>query len=755
MIERKRDLRVFLNQPPRFGYRGTGSDWFYRLQRAAAEGGFKRSLLLDGEFKFVDSLLSLNKNFWGDYLAKWQLNVTPYASAALSDTALLAQNEAARKHRADLYTETLEKQYQVSSASEAVKLFKKDYDKQTAEIDEAARKIPMPSFIDNPPLTLDAQIKYRTEKVAGVVPATVSTFENLSGGTVGFAFKAGVVPESLLFCLPALPDLLTSVGVIKDGNPISYTDMRDALRREILDLSMYFSTNYRTQRVEFVARASGSNLSETEAALGWLQTSLHHADLRSENLPRIRDAVDQALVWSRDRMRGSPESWVDEPALSYWRQNNPLLLSANCFLTQTHALHRLRWLLRDPSSPQQAAQFARFLLSVKQAAFNESLKSSGNGVIRAGLGKLLDSLDAQFGSSQAEDSLTPMRDAVLDLKRNLPDIPDESLPADWAYLCDQMLHDFNVPATAALDQIKATLDLLLEKGNARIFEIAATATQEKLRPAIAAIADSLSSGHVARQTYSSMPLIVSRLQQRFPGLTTPLYVGLIDDNTRSGVHYNTANCASYLDTNTSTLIDFLAARLYGGGGAHSMFMKTWGAGLAYSNGLRSNESSGRILYYAERCPDLAQTMQFVVNELKNAPHDPSLADYAVAQAFAGSRAASNYEARGEAIAADLADGVGPEIITRFRTKIMQLRKDPDLYDKVQGRMEAVYGLVLPGYGPSAEKSVKKADANYFVIGPESQMQSYEKYLKEAENGAKLYRIYPRDYWIVEPLQKQD
>ena len=748
-------MRVFLNQPPRFGYRGTGSDWFYRLQRAAAEGGFKRSLLLDDEFKFVDSLLALNKNFWVDYLTKWQLNVTPYASAALSDTSLLAQNEAARKHRAELYTEKLEKQYQVSSATEAVKSFKREYDKNTAEIDDAAKKIPMPSFIDNPPLTLDAQIKYRTEKVAGVVPAVISTFDNLSGGTVGLAFKASVVPESLLFYLPGLPNLLTSVGVIKDGKPISYTDMHDALRREILDLNMYFSTNYRSQRVEFVARASGSDLKETEAALGWLQTTLHHADLRPENLPRIRDAVDQALVWSRDRMRGSPESWVDEPALSYWRQNNPVLLSANCFLTQTHAFHRLRWLLREPSSPQQATQFAHFMLSVKQAAFNEAAKSTGNGIIRGALGKLLDSLDNQLGSSQAEDSLSPMRDAVLDLKRNLPDIPDESLPADWAYLCDQMLHDFNVPAHVALEQMKATLDLLLQKGNARLFEIASTTTQEQIKPAVVAVLDSLGSGHATHQNYSSMPLIVNRLQQRFPGLTTPLYVGLLDDNTRSGVHYNTANCASYLDTNTSTLIDFLAARLYGGGGAHSMFMKTWGAGLAYSNGLRSNESTGRLLYYAERCPDLAQTMQFVVNELKKAPRDPSLADYAVAQAFAGSRAASNYEARGEAIAADLADGVGPEIVTRFRSKIMDLRKDPNLYDKVQARMEAVYGLVLPGYGASAEKSVKKADANYFVIGPETQMQSYEKYLKQAENGAKLYRIYPRDYWIVEPLQKQD
>jgi hypothetical protein len=39
-------------------------------------------------------------------------------------------------------------------------------------------------------------------------------------------------------------------------------------------------------------------------------------------------------------------------------------------------------------------------------------------------------------------------------------------------------------------------------------------------------------------------------------------------------------------------------------------------------------------------------------------------------------------------------------------------------------------------------------ANYFVIGSEKQMAAYEAYLKSVEGeGTKLYRIYPRDYWI--------
>src|SRR5690606_32450865 len=136
-----------------------------------------------------------------------------------------------------------------------------------------------------------------------------------------------------------------------------------------------------------------------------------------------------------------------------------------------------------------------------------------------------------------------------------------------------------------------------------------------------------------RQRDSQTPIVKARLQQRAPEATMPIYVGLVNENARAGVLVNTADCASFAQFTPEGLIDFLAARLYGGGGARSMFTKAWSAGLAYSNGLRSRETTGRIVYYAERCPDLAQTMQFVVSELKKSPNDPALGDYAVAQAF--------------------------------------------------------------------------------------------------------------------------
>jgi Zn-dependent M16 (insulinase) family peptidase len=335
--------------------------------------------------------------------------------------------------------------------------------------------------------------------------------------------------------------------------------------------------------------------------------------------------------------------------------------------------------------------------------------------------------------------------AVEDLGQTLGDIPDASLSRDVAYLCDRMARDLAIPAQQTLNRLTAVLDLVRARDNARAFMIASTENCTALAPELDARLLNLSPRTSVRAVYGTERRVTQRLRQHSPEGVEPVYVGLMNENTRSGVFVNTAPCASYEDTDPEKALKFLSARLYGGGGAHSMFMKTWGAGLAYSNGLRSNESSGRLIYYAERCPDLAQTIQFVVDELKRAPYDTSLAEYAIAQAFSVFRSGSGYEQRGEAMAADLADGLTPEKVRRFRQGILAQRDRADLYDQLHQRMEATYGEVLPGYGP---RGAEVKDAVYFVIGPEKQMQSYEQYLRGVEGPTPLFRLYPRDFWLV-------
>jgi Zn-dependent M16 (insulinase) family peptidase len=755
--ERKRNLRVFLNTPPRFGFRGTGSEWLSRVVRSARHSDFERSLVFESEFKLADSLLASSGNFWKQYLAKWGLlEATPFAVAAVADPTMLTQSEQARKERVAAYVANLKTRYAVASDTEAIAKFKSDYDKQTALIDQEAKSIPMPPFTDSPPLTLDDHLKYTTGKLPGGGELVASTFENMTGGTAGLAFRLDALPESLLMYVPAIPTLVSDVGIYKDGKAITSAEVQDAQRKEIQSLSVGYSVNYRTQRAEIVARASGSDSAETARAIGWLETTITNPDLREENLPRLRDAIDQAYANRRNRMRGSVEGWIDSPVNAYWRQDNPALMYADCFLTQTHALLRLKWMLRDGATPADNKEFSEFL---------KELAIHAKGMNKQQLTEMFESLTLAIGSDMPSTSADPLvmrasmlsndtkgslKEALADLRMTIAEIPEATLSSDLAYLCNEIGNDFAMPASVALGNVKAAMRILFRQDNARAFLIGSSRAQAMIKPGLERIVKRLDATPTHRVAHSNTPVVFSRLQEREPNVTRPEYAGLVFDDTRAGVFYNTATCASFVDSTDEALYNFLAARLYGGGGAHSMFMKTWGAGLAYSNGLRSNEMSGRIVYYAERCPELSQTMQFVVNELKNAPNDPSLAEYALAQAFAMSRAGSGYEARGEAMAADLADGLTPDVVTRFRKKMLALRQSDMFAQQVQARMETVYGLLLPGYGPSAQEAVAKADARYFIVGPESQFESYEKYLKSTEGaGTELHRLYPRDFWITD------
>jgi hypothetical protein len=174
-------------------------------------------------------------------------------------------------------------------------------------------------------------------------------------------------------------------------------------------------------------------------------------------------------------------------------------------------------------------------------------------------------------------------------------------------------------------------------------------------------------------------------------------------------------------------------------------MKTWGAGLAYSNGLGGSPGSGRITYYAERTPELPQTLRFVIGELRSAKVDTTLADYALAVAFGESRAALSYEARNEAIAADLADGLTPDAVRRFRRALLAVRTVPRLADSLFARMGPVYAAVLPGY---AKEHPALDDAVYMVIGSDRQLTAWDEYLKTEVGGARLHRLYPRDFWLT-------
>ncbi len=88
-------------------------------------------------------------------------------------------------------------------------------------------------------------------------------------------------------------------------------------------------------------RGSGNDPAESARAVAWMKLILQNPNWRKENLPRIRDVVDQQLSGLRRIMQGSEEAWVNNPADAYRHQNKPLYLATTSFLTQAHNGHAL------------------------------------------------------------------------------------------------------------------------------------------------------------------------------------------------------------------------------------------------------------------------------------------------------------------------------------------------------------------------------------------------------------------------------
>jgi Zn-dependent M16 (insulinase) family peptidase len=745
ILEQRRALSKFVNSPPGFGLRSTGGAWAGHVYELNKEPGFRKSLTEKPQLAEIEKLIAGSRNIWRDYLSQWKITgVTPSVEAARPDPTLAGQEAKEREDRAAAEVARLKAQYGAATDQQAMERYRAEYDAATAVIEKAARAVTPSKFIDKPPMTLDDQLDYQQTKLAGGVPLVSSTFDSLTSGTTGLALRLDVVPEDRLVYVSLLPALLTRVGVIENGQPVSYEQMTQRMRNEILSLNASFSVNAATDRYELVVRGAGNDPAEARRALEWMKLVLWQPDWRLENLPRIRDLVDQSLAQLRNTTQTPEENWVNDPAVAYRRQDNPLLLATASFMTRTHNVFRLRWMLK----PGGSEAVYGFLAELGNAGGSRAERKALLAAVREGTYAAMQKL------APAEKALAV--EAAKDLDATLADIPDAHLGADWKYLCGQMARDLQAGPERTLKALDEVRRLILNAGRARMFLIASGATQKELGAGIRELAGRLDTATVKQAAYRQERRVDRRLAQREDkagredtaghedNAARPVFVGLLNANSQGGVFLNSAPLASYHDTSRDKILDYLATNLYAGGGAHSVFMKTWGAGLAYSNGIRVRPGDGRLNYYAERTPELPQTLKFVIDEMKKAAPDASLTEYAVAGAFDGTRSSLAYETRGEAMANDLADGLTAEVVTRFHQAVLDLRKTPNLGEELFRRMNGLYAKVLPGMGLKAEDVVGGV---YFAIGPEKQLAAYEEYLKQAEGApARVHRLYPRDFW---------
>jgi len=732
----RKQLVQALDQPPMFGYRrGAAGYWQRLLRQVEREEGFRKSLVLAERFAAAESLLAEKENIWRGLIDEWRLlDADPHVVGVRPSPELLREARASKVERLARFLAHCRNHYQTVDEQEAIARYKADFDATTAELEALAAEDQLPRFIDDPPLTLDDQLDYEMLTLPAGPPLMAATFDNMSSATLGIALGLDVLPADLLPTLPLLRRALVEAGATIGGELVGYVEMQERLRREVTSYSAYFDLEPEHGRAELVLRGSAGDEEEMAALLSWMEASLWSPYLEEDNLPRLRDIVDQALTRLRSRMQGSEESWVNDPAEAYRYQDDPLYLSAGSFLTQTHHLHRLKWLLREQPVVDDGEALRRFL---------DQLSAEGAGQGRDGLMALLDAAPAK---PTGEEAAALADEIVSSLRRSLSDLPDASLSADWSYLLGEIARDLAMPPAVTLARLRASLDLLQGADNARLFLVSSGGAREAALPGISQLAERLGKEPSRRIDHRGDARILARLRERGGPAERPLFVGLVNDNTRNGTVIFSARNADTWDDDPEKVLDALAGKLYGGGGGHGLFMRTWAAGLAYSNGYSYSDVSGFTRYYAERCPDVAQTMRFVTGILESAEVDDELVEYAVALAFGRSRAAGRYESRGEAMAADLVDGVGPEVVRAYREQVLALRERKDLAAELKARMEGVYGQVLAGYGQPLSAS---RDGVFFLIGPEEQFASMEDYIAAVEQPRSVQRLYPRDFWLVD------
>ncbi len=725
LVQQRRELSKLVNSPPGFGARGTGSTWMDQLYRLNREGGFSKYVTEKPDIEAIDVMLAGTKNIWRDRLPQWHITDTvPFGVAVRPSPALLSKEQSDRTGRATAEVKRLAANYKLTNDQETIRRYQSDYDAESKKLDDLARTASNRKFLDNPPLTLDDQLEYAEQKVTGshgTVPMVASYFDNMSSATTSIALSLASVQEADLPLVSLLPQLLSSTGVIDSGKPISYEDMQQKLRREILSLDAGFSTNAHTNRVELTVTGAGNDIAESRRSIEWMRLILSHPDWRVENLPRIRDMVSQFVGRVRTTMQGPEEYWVNNPVYAYWKQNNPLYLTTSSFLTREWNADRLRWMLADfADRTAVAGELER--LAANPGADRPAIRQSVSGLSN--------------------------KDLADDLTQLVADLPDQTLVADTQYLCRQLRVDILLTPQVALQKLDQLRRSLLVTGNARIWTVGSHASLDQLKPSMTALVDDLQAGTPKPATYVASARIDTRLRDHQGDQAPPRFIGLYDANLTGGVMMSIVPFTSYDDTSRDKQLDYLASRIFAGYGEHGVFTKTISAGLAYSNGIRGTLHDGWAGYYAERMPEIPQTLHFAINVIKNGPRDPQFGEYAIAVAFGPSNASGSYESRAQSIADDLTDGITPVKVKKFREAMLVLRREPDLSSQLFKRMDAVYSKILPGYGARAKDS---GGAIYFIIGNDKQFKAMDADVQTRED-EHVYKLYPRDYWLV-PGQK--
>ena len=713
---RRRSTLKTMDGPPRFGEGGGDPSWHRFMDQLAAGPGFVKSFGAEAELDRLLKELDAGGNPWSAALERAGMMQPPYVAAVVPDADLLEHQKRLKEARLQAKTLELEKAYGLDEPR-ALERYRVETESATAALELLSKAAAKPSFLREPPLALD-RIDWSERRLPSG-PKLVATRFQTAFTDISIAFDLGGVSAADRELLPLLAVAINGVGIVtRDGARVDAAKAKDLQLADIQAADVQLRAVKRGDRAELVFTGEASSPAEIAGAVEWIENYMLRPDLSVQSREGLAGWIASSIQTQRAVFQQDEASWVTNAAAAYRYQDQPLYMHTTSPFTVLRDLNRLRWRLEEPSP----AQFA-VLRATATAALGAAAAAD-----RTAAAKQLEALNGEFGDY---------------LRWELSHLPDDSWRLDLRELVTDYLGDLG-RSQETIRRLQALTARVLVRAGARVH---VNGTAENIELAARLIDPLLARLPVGK--LSAPPkrrsLVQERLRQRFPGLARPTFVALVNDSGKTGTVSVSAPAANYRAVRREDFLDTLALGVLAGGGAHSLYMRTWNVGLAYGNGIAQGNGVGEVSYYADKCPDPTQTLRFVDGVASSFEmNDPFLLEYSLADAFGDYRAAQDFSARGSSFADDLEYGDRPETVLAFKTELLRLARAPGTLAATRARLQPALGRVLVGL-PGGKIAASPESAAFFV-GPENLILRYETFVRERGEAERVIRLYPRDFW---------
>jgi Zn-dependent M16 (insulinase) family peptidase len=718
---------VWTKSPPLFGVSGSQTPWKDHFEVLELDPGFVRSLSEDAAWSEVAERLRSNRNIWREIILEFHLLDLPYAAASVPSRKLLADVEAAKRSRLLQKTKELMDRYHTSDDQEALSRFDETERSKTEEIDRIGPRVARPTFTNRPPLTPDDDIRYQQFRLADV-PVIASIFERPPTIDIGLSFDLSRIPKKYYRLLPLIPRCLDSLGLRQGDQVVSYSDLRGQIEETTYEFSIKYPLDIRSKTSKLEIRASASDATSFRRTLDLIRQMMRDNYLEESNADRLRDIVAQNIS-SDDLFVKQPEtSWIYNPVLALRRRDDPAFMAVSSHFTRAHSNARMQWLLHKPVTSEEIARLRTFAGRV--------------------MGQLGELSREEISQKLQSINASGLKGELIEYwRRNLFSFPEVELIGGLKQLSRDVQEDLRTGPLETVGELKELQALILDRGALQIDLTVNPSSLNELRPDLIRFLESVPYAKIhkdakpdaaATQVYSA----TGRRSKTMGTADFPTYLGLVTDSVNGDAVF-VADFPGYSQLDQQSLEQVLASTLLSGAGPSSFYMRTWEAGLAYSNGIAGDPDTQMLTYYADRSPNLSALIQFVLSTAKGIStlRDDALLDYVFSQTFSFSRVMLSPSRRGQLLARDIRDGVRPEKVRRFSEAILALREKPDLLKELkQTSFDSICDVLMTD---SCVAQQRKAHSIFFFIGSETVLSDTETRLSIP----RLVRLYPRDYWM--------